>query len=282
MTLLVTINNDRRCEVKYRQIQEVLVDIPERITEHGLSSENTQSSGGSSDASEGSRRTVGSFRIWKIKIPCIESLLAMCLFMRVPKCRRYRKTEKVALRSQETNGVQNLVTQATSLIGCGIMQKPFRYLGVMVGDCMSRKFAWTDTIQKLRSRLSNWKVKTLSVGGRLTLLKSVLGASPLYNMSIYRVPKGVLKEMEAIRSNFFIGADTLEIKIAWVSWDKVLASKKNGGLGVSSFSVKPRSFLLKWVLALPSQDCSHWFSHRLFTLETDKRAFVASKLGLQP
>nr|GEY19901.1 RNA-directed DNA polymerase, eukaryota, reverse transcriptase zinc-binding domain protein [Tanacetum cinerariifolium] len=33
---------------------------------------------------------------------------------------------------------------------------------------------------------------------RLTLLKSVLGAS-LYNMSIYKVPKGVLNEMEAIR-----------------------------------------------------------------------------------
>nr|GEY63382.1 RNA-directed DNA polymerase, eukaryota, reverse transcriptase zinc-binding domain protein [Tanacetum cinerariifolium] len=31
-----------------------------------------------------------------------------------------------------------------------------------------------------------WKVKTLSIGGRLTLLKSVLGASPLYNMSIYK------------------------------------------------------------------------------------------------
>ncbi|GJU47331.1 hypothetical protein Tco_1204597 [Tanacetum coccineum] len=40
--------------------QEVLVDIPERITEHGLSSENTQSSGGSSDASEGSKNS-GSF-----------------------------------------------------------------------------------------------------------------------------------------------------------------------------------------------------------------------------
>nr|GEW15086.1 RNA-directed DNA polymerase, eukaryota [Tanacetum cinerariifolium] len=95
---------------------------------------------------------------------------------------------------------QNLVDQATSSIGCAVMQKPFRYLRVMEGDYMSRKLAWEDTVQKLRSRLSNWKVKTLSIGGRLTLLKSVLGASPLYNMSIFKVPKGVLKEMEAIRS----------------------------------------------------------------------------------
>ncbi|GJT91072.1 RNA-directed DNA polymerase, eukaryota [Tanacetum coccineum] len=36
LTLQVTINNCRRREVKYRQNQEVLVDIPERIIEHGL------------------------------------------------------------------------------------------------------------------------------------------------------------------------------------------------------------------------------------------------------
>ncbi|GKB83477.1 hypothetical protein Tco_0950372 [Tanacetum coccineum] len=64
MTLQVTINNGRRREVKYRQTQEVLVDIPERITEHGLSSEITQSLGGSSDTSEGSKNS-GSFEDYR-------------------------------------------------------------------------------------------------------------------------------------------------------------------------------------------------------------------------
>ncbi|GKG26019.1 hypothetical protein Tco_0399165, partial [Tanacetum coccineum] len=39
--------------------------------------------------------------------------------------------------------------------------------------------------------------------------------------------------MESIRSKFFNGADLSERKITWVAWDRVLASKKNGGLGVS-------------------------------------------------
>nr|GFB66415.1 RNA-directed DNA polymerase, eukaryota [Tanacetum cinerariifolium] len=111
----------------------------------------------------------------------------------------------------------------------------------------------------LRSRLSKWKVKTLSIGGRLTLLKSVLDASPLYNMSIYKVPKGVLKEMEAIWCNFFNGADPAKRKITWVSWDKVLASKKNGGLGVSSFHALNRALLLKWVWRFLSKDGSLWY-----------------------
>ncbi|GKB52816.1 hypothetical protein Tco_0903569 [Tanacetum coccineum] len=97
---------------------------------------------------------------------------------------------------------------------------------VMVGECMSRHKAWADIVLKLRSHLSKWKVKTLSIGGRLTLLKTVLGGSPLYSMSIFKVPRGVLKVMEAIRNRFCNGVDPLDKKITWAAWDKVLASKK--------------------------------------------------------
>ncbi|GKF98144.1 hypothetical protein Tco_0296927, partial [Tanacetum coccineum] len=130
---------------------------------------------------------------------------------------------------------QNVVVQAANRIRCAILNTPFRYLGVTVGECMSRKSAWVGLVNKLQARLSKWKVKTLSIGGRLTLLKSVLGASPIYYMSIFKVPKGVLKTMESIRSKFFNGVDSLDRKILWVAWDNVLASKLNGGLGVSSF-----------------------------------------------
>nr|GEX03201.1 putative RNA-directed DNA polymerase, eukaryota, reverse transcriptase zinc-binding domain protein [Tanacetum cinerariifolium] len=98
--------------------------------------------------------------------------------------------------------------------------------GVMVRKCMSRHQAWEDVVFKLRSRLSKWKVKTLSIDGRLTLLKSVFGASP---------------------------------KITWAACDKILASKKNGGLGVSSFHALNRALLLKWVWRFISQDGSLWF-----------------------
>ncbi|GJW51879.1 RNA-directed DNA polymerase, eukaryota [Tanacetum coccineum] len=110
--------------------------------------------------------------------------------------------------------------QAASSIGCGVLHKKFRYLGVMVGECMSRHKAWDSTVDKLRSRLSKWKVKTLSIGGRLTLLKAVLGASPLYNMSIFKVPKGILNSMEALRSKFFNGMDPSTKNFTWAAWNK--------------------------------------------------------------
>nr|GEV63734.1 hypothetical protein [Tanacetum cinerariifolium] len=84
----------------------------------------------------------------------------------------------------------SMVVEAASSIGCSIMQNQFKYLGVQVGECMSRSKAWDGIILKLRSRLSKWKAKTLSIGGRFTQLKSVLGASPLYTMSIFKAPLG--------------------------------------------------------------------------------------------
>nr|GEX24130.1 RNA-directed DNA polymerase, eukaryota [Tanacetum cinerariifolium] len=66
------------------------------------------------------------------------------------------------------------VRHGASLIGCDVMRTPFKYLGVTVRDFMSCNSAWVNIIQKIQSRLSKLKSKTLSVGGRLSLVKSVL------------------------------------------------------------------------------------------------------------
>nr|GEZ36468.1 RNA-directed DNA polymerase, eukaryota [Tanacetum cinerariifolium] len=78
-------------------------------------------------------------------------------------------------------------------------------------------------------------------------------------MSIFKVPKGILNSMEAIRSKFFNGLEPSTNKITWVAWNKVLASKENGGLGVSSYHALNRALLLKWVWRFISQDGSLWF-----------------------
>nr|GEZ38711.1 RNA-directed DNA polymerase, eukaryota [Tanacetum cinerariifolium] len=84
-------------------------------------------------------------------------------------------------------GVPRLIVErAASSFGCSILQNQFRYLGVMVGGCMSRNKEWANVVLKLRSRLSKWKVKTLSIGGRLALLKSLLGAFPLKMDIVYK------------------------------------------------------------------------------------------------
>nr|GFC21613.1 RNA-directed DNA polymerase, eukaryota, reverse transcriptase zinc-binding domain protein [Tanacetum cinerariifolium] len=57
------------------------------------------------------------------------------------------------------------------------------------GGNMSLVKEWDESIAKLKKKLSKWKLKTLSVGGRLTLLKAVLGSTPIYNISLFKAPK---------------------------------------------------------------------------------------------
>nr|GEV70727.1 zinc finger, CCHC-type, retrotransposon Gag domain protein [Tanacetum cinerariifolium] len=111
-----------------------------------------------------------------------------------------------------------------SNVGCKAEKTPFNYLGVKVGENMSRIESWTEGISKVSNKLSFWKIKTLSVGGRLTLLKLVLGSLLTYYMSIYKAPQAVVKFLESIRNRFFIGADSDERKATRIRWKKVMAA----------------------------------------------------------
>ncbi|GJS00381.1 RNA-directed DNA polymerase, eukaryota [Tanacetum coccineum] len=181
--------------------------------------------------------------------------------VKVLKCFFLASGLKINLLKSKLMGVgvnPNEVSRVATSIGCSTFTAPFKYLGVSVGDNMSRIASWDDIIFKVSNRLSKWKLKTLSIGGRLTLLKSVLSSIPLYHMSIFKAPIGVLNKLEAIRRNFFNGVDGSENKIAWIGWDKILSSKKSGGLGVSSLYASNRALLFKWVWRFFSQDTSWW------------------------
>ena len=84
-------------------------------------------------------------------------------------------------------GIKEDVIQATAaLIGCISDSMSFIHLGVPVGQRSSRVAVWADLVDRFKLRLSGWKAKTLSIGGRLTLIKSVLGSIGTYFMSVFR------------------------------------------------------------------------------------------------
>ena len=99
---------------------------------------------------------------------------------------------------------------------------------------------------RVNKRLSNWKLKLLSIGGRLTLVKSVLGSLGIYYMSMFRMPVAVGEKLEKIRSRFFWGMEEEDKKIHWVKWKVILNDFEHGGLKVGSLGALNQALMYKW------------------------------------
>lgn len=85
-------------------------------------------------------------------------------------------------------GISTQETQRMAwILGCMGGSFPLTYLGVPVGANMSLRKNWQPIIDKFRAKLSIWKAKSLSFGGRLTLIKYVLNSLLTYYMSLFKV-----------------------------------------------------------------------------------------------
>nr|GEY82699.1 reverse transcriptase domain, reverse transcriptase zinc-binding domain protein [Tanacetum cinerariifolium] len=137
------------------------------------------------------------------------------------------------------------VKNFASSSNCKFGSLSFIYLGLPVGRDMSKVISWLDIDDRFNKRLSSWKAKNLSFGGRLTLYKVVLGILPTYYLSLFRAPKEVINSLEKNCSRF-LGFKEGEKGIVWVKWKSILASFNKGGLGVGSVHAKNLSLLAKW------------------------------------
>ncbi|GKC01317.1 hypothetical protein Tco_0987453 [Tanacetum coccineum] len=75
----------------------------------------------------------------------------------------------------------------------------------------------------LGDRLSSWKARNLSIGGRLTLVKFVLDSLPIYYLSLFKAPLKVINILESIRCRFF--------KLQGESWWDQLVFWEDGSAG---------------------------------------------------
>jgi hypothetical protein len=123
------------------------------------------------------------------------------------------------------------VASMASAIRCQVGSSPFSYLGLPVGSNMNRIASWAPVVERLKNRLSRWKALSLSLGGRLTLVKAVLGSLPIYFLSVFKAPVKVISQLEQIRRQFLWGFNNSSSKVSWVSWKQIMASKDVGGWG---------------------------------------------------
>ena len=90
------------------------------------------------------------------------------------------------------------LSEATSVLNCRTGTIPFVYLGLPIGGDSRKLSFWKPVVDRIVARLSSWNHKFLSFGGRLVLLKFFLSSLPVYFLSFFKAPTGIISSVESI------------------------------------------------------------------------------------
>eukprot|EP00253_Pinus_taeda_P031496 PITA_31496 len=147
--------------------------------------------------------------------------------------------------NQETQrAIQKFPFQETNLL------EGIKYLGFRLKLDGYKIENWTWLITKIEKRINCWHHRLLSKAGRLTLIKSVLEATPVYSMSLAWIPRGILHRIQQICNRFLWNGNKKGKIFAWVKWAKIATPKKWGGWGLKSLPAVAQALDAKqgWLL----------------------------------
>lgn len=116
------------------------------------------------------------------------------------------------------DGDQDLLVDLAG-IGKGVF--PMKYLGVPLKPIKWNNHDCAHVVDKIRQTVSCWGARHLSIAVRVQLISSVLFGIRSYWMSIFCLPKLVIKEIDRICNGFLWGDKGGSHKIHSISWERV-------------------------------------------------------------
>ncbi|WVZ62664.1 hypothetical protein U9M48_012381 [Paspalum notatum var. saurae] len=137
----------------------------------------------------------------------------LCIFEKLSGLKiNFHKSEIVGFG--QAKEFENIYSE---LFGCRVGSLPFRYLGLPMHYKKLKNSDWRHVEERFEKRLSGWKGKLLSVGGRLQ-------------------------------------NDQHKKKYHLIKWDQVWQPKQQGGLGIIDLQVQNKCLLSKWLFKLANED----------------------------
>ena len=101
----------------------------------------------------------------------------------------------------EEEEVANLV----DLVECSVGVWPIKYLGLPLGGNPTRKTFWEPVVTKVAKRLDGWKRAFFSRSGLFTLIRLELSSLPIYFLSLFKTPQGIVDDIEKLMRDFLWG-----------------------------------------------------------------------------
>ena len=105
---------------------------------------------------------------------------------------------------------------------------------------------WDWLIAKVEKRILNWSFHWLTKEGKLTLVKAVLEAIPIYWMHFW-IPMGVIEKIRNLCFRFLWSEHKDSVGLPWTSWKTLACPKFLGGWGLKIPTVFSKALAAKSV-----------------------------------
>nr|KYP70239.1 Putative ribonuclease H protein At1g65750 family [Cajanus cajan] len=139
----------------------------------------------------------------------------------------------------------NVINEISSSFSFQQAENLGKYLGIPLHHSRVNRATYSGIIEKVTQRLNNWKAKSLSFAGRLTLTKSFLTALPSYTMQTVWLPRNICDDIDKKNRQFLWGDTSHNKKVHTVSWSVICQPKNQGGLGIRNMRDMNMAFMMK-------------------------------------
>eukprot|EP00268_Persea_americana_P005048 TRINITY_DN11696_c0_g1_i8.p1 TRINITY_DN11696_c0_g1~~TRINITY_DN11696_c0_g1_i8.p1 ORF type:complete len:234 (+),score=29.37 TRINITY_DN11696_c0_g1_i8:35-736(+) len=109
----------------------------------------------------------------------------------------FLKSELIGIRTEKSK-----LLQYAEILGCKVGDLPSSYLGLPLCLGTVTKSLWNPVVERVERKLSAWKASYLFMGGRVTLIKSVLSNLLVYYFSLFKCPASLIGRIERLQREF--------------------------------------------------------------------------------
>ncbi|XP_028550862.1 uncharacterized protein LOC114579674, partial [Dendrobium catenatum] len=127
--------------------------------------------------------------------------------------------------------------KVASILGFWVV-KELHYLGIKISLQRMGVADFQDLLSHVTDRLKVWGKKSLTLGGKITLIKTSLLSLPNFAITHYPVPKRVIHEVEKLCRKFIWHKQNGKPGLHYAAWEDICSPTTAGGLGLQSITTK--------------------------------------------